>query len=93
MDDDIVTQLRAFIPLANYLGDDLHAEHLAEAADEIEDLRAELAECQRQYQKLNKKYTDEIERLRQERDDYKEMHRLAKECLDFIYKRKKWWQV
>ena len=30
-----------------------------DAADEIEDLRAELAECQRQYQKLNKKYTDD----------------------------------
>ena len=66
MDDDIVTQLRAFIPVANSGGDDSHAEHLAKAADEIE-------------------------RLRRECDDYKEMYRLAKDCLDFIYSRKKWW--
>jgi hypothetical protein len=40
MDNDIVTQLRAFISVANSGGDDLHAEHLREAADEIEHLRA-----------------------------------------------------
>jgi hypothetical protein len=42
MNDDIVTRLRAFIPWANSAGDDLHAEHLAEAADEIERLRKEV---------------------------------------------------
>jgi hypothetical protein len=67
MDNDIVTQLRAFISVANSGGDDLHAEHLREASDEIE-------------------------RLRLERDDYQERYRLAKVCLDFIYFRKNWWR-
>lgn len=42
--DDIVTRLRAFIPLADYMGDDLHAEDLRQAADEIEQLRAQLSQ-------------------------------------------------
>jgi hypothetical protein len=67
MSEDIVTKLRKFAPQSIKIGDDLHADNLLEACNEIE-------------------------RLRLERDDYKEMYRLAKECLDFIYARKKWWR-
>lgn len=42
MSDDLVTRLRAFIPLADGMGDDLHAEDLRQAAEEIERLRVVL---------------------------------------------------
>ena len=52
MNDDIVTRLRAFIPWANSGGDDLHAEHLAEAADEIELLRRDCEFWEKRYWQL-----------------------------------------
>jgi hypothetical protein len=52
MSDDIVTRLRAFIPWANSAGDDSHAEHLAEAADEIELLRKDCEFWEKRYWQL-----------------------------------------
>lgn len=54
MADDIVTRLRNEVCECGYSAsfNELHKCLWCEAADDIEDLRAELAECQRQYIKL-----------------------------------------